>query len=159
MTTENTTTATELDSTTADDTNRPTLGDLPADIAGGANDAPAGDEVRDGDGDGETFPREVVERLRQENGRYRQRAQRADQLAQRLHTELVRGTGRLADPTDLPFDAAHLDDADALAGALDALLESKPHLAARRVAGDVGQGNRGNAAGSFSLLGALKGLT
>ncbi len=52
----------------------------------------------------ETFPREVVEKLRQENGKYRQRAQRADDLARRLHTELVRATGRLADPSDLEFD-------------------------------------------------------
>ena len=32
----------------------------------------------------ETFPREVVEKLRQENGKYRQRAQQADTLAQGL---------------------------------------------------------------------------
>ncbi|MGB6146004.1 MAG: hypothetical protein WBG75_00145, partial [Mycolicibacter algericus] len=44
----------------------------------------------------DTFPREVVEKLRQENGKYRQRAQRTDELAHRLHTELVRATGRLA---------------------------------------------------------------
>ena len=32
----------------------------------------------------ETFDRDYVERLRRENGRYRQRAQRADHYAQRL---------------------------------------------------------------------------
>ena len=52
----------------------------------------------------ETFPREYVEQLRNENARYRQRAQQADELAHRLHVELARATGRLADPTDLPFE-------------------------------------------------------
>lgn len=104
----------------------------------------------------ETFPREVVEKLRQENGKYRQRAGHADALAQRLHTELVRATGRLADPADLPFDAEHLDDPEKLTAAVDELLTAKPHLAARRPAGDIGQGNRGGAAEPFSLLGLLK---
>ena len=67
----------------------------------------------------ETFPRDYVEQLRQENGKYRQRAQKADAYAQRLHTELVRAAGRLADPTDLPFLEEHLDDPDALAVAVD----------------------------------------
>ena len=34
----------------------------------------------------DTFSRDYVEKLRQENGKYRQRAQRADDLAHRLHT-------------------------------------------------------------------------
>jgi hypothetical protein len=104
----------------------------------------------------ETFPREVVERLRQENGKYRQRAQQADELAQRLHVELVKATGRLADPTDLPFDAEHLDNGERLTQAIDELLAAKPHLASRRPSGDIGQGNRGPASGGFSLLGLLK---
>ncbi|MDG4667813.1 hypothetical protein [Mycobacterium sp. 236(2023)] len=117
------------------------------------------DAADTGDGDGETFPRSVVERLRQENGRYRQRAQQADAYAQRLHTELVRATGRLADPSDLPFDAEHLDDAETLTAAIDALLTDKPHLASRRPAGDIGQGNRGGSSEPFSLLGTLKSMT
>ncbi|CCK58951.1 hypothetical protein [Mycobacterium canetti] len=88
----------------------------------------------------ETFPRSYVQELRQENGRYRQRAQQADAYAQRLHTELVRATGRLADPTDLPFNAEHLDDADKLTAAIDDLLSRKPHLVNRRPVGDIGQG-------------------
>lgn len=106
--------------------------------------------------DAETFPREYVEKLRTENGKYRQRAGEADTLAQRLHTELVRATGKLADPTDLSFDAEHLADPDKLAGAINELLEAKPHLATRRPSGDIGQGQRGPATGSFSLLGMLK---
>ncbi|TDK91548.1 hypothetical protein EI067_22880 [Mycobacterium paragordonae] len=88
----------------------------------------------------DTFPRSYVEELRQENGKYRQRAQQADAYGRRLHTELVRATGRLADPTDLPFNAEHLDDADKLANAVSQLLERKPHLANRRPVGDIGQG-------------------
>lgn len=104
----------------------------------------------------DTFPRAVVEKLRQENGKYRQRAQQSDTLARRLHTELVRATGRLADPTDLAFDEGHLDDPDALAAAVEELLDRKPHLAARRPSGDIGQGQRGPASAGFSLLSALK---
>ncbi len=53
-------------------------------------------------------------------------------------------TGRLADATDLAVDDAlfgedGLPDADKVTVALDELLASKPHLAARRVSGDVGQ--------------------
>ncbi|RUP03029.1 MAG: hypothetical protein EKK34_22085 [Mycobacterium sp.] len=124
-----------------------------------ATDAAADDGDQNPDDDAEVFPRSVVEKLRQENGRYRQRAQQADALAQRLHTELVRATGRLADPADLPFDAEHLDDADSLTAAIDALLTDKPHLASRRPSGDIGQGARGPASGSFSLLDTLKSLT
>jgi hypothetical protein len=107
----------------------------------------------------DTFPRAVVEDLRRENAKYRERANESDSLAKRLHTELVRATGRLADPTDLPFDISHLEDADSLSTAIDALLTSKPHLASRRPAGDVGQGQRGTSAEPFSLLGLLKSHT
>ena len=107
----------------------------------------------------EMFPRKVVEDLRQENGKYRQRAQQADALAQRLHTEIVRATGRLADPTDLPFDEDHLADADKMVAAIDDLLTSKPHLASRKPVGDIGQGNRGSAAPSMGLLDLLKSHT
>lgn len=107
------------------------------------------------DDDAETFPRSYVERLRRENQRYRDQAGHADDYARRLHTEIVRATGRLADPTDVEFDAEHLADADQLDAAITALLDAKPHLAARRPAGDIGQGNRGTP-GTFSLLDTLK---
>jgi hypothetical protein len=67
--------------------------------------------------DADTFPRSYVERLRRESAGYRERAQTADTYAKRLHLELVRATGRLADPTDLEFDEKHLDDPDALVAA------------------------------------------
>ncbi|SLL01463.1 Uncharacterised protein [Mycobacteroides abscessus subsp. abscessus] len=111
------------------------------------------------DAEADTFPRQVVEDLRRENGKYRQRAQQADTYAARLHAELVRATGKLADPTDLPFDAEHLDDPEKMVAAIDELLEAKPHLASRRPTGDIGQGQRGPESSSFSLLDTLKSLT
>lgn len=110
------------------------------DASSDAEDADTEDGDDDGDGDGERFSRSYVEKLRRENQRYRERAAEADGLAQRLHTALVAATGRLADPSDLDFDAAHLDDTDALTAAVDDLLTRKPHLASRRPVGDIGQG-------------------
>ncbi len=116
--------------------------------AKGVADLPQGEDTEgvaaeatpDTDDEPETFPRSYVEELRQENGKYRQRAQKSEGYAQRLHTELVKATGKLADPTDMPFDEAHLDDPDKLAAAIDDLLAKKPHLASRRPSGDIGQG-------------------
>lgn len=133
---------------------------------GVSNATPEGDipdatpEVSDpkSDPEPETFPRSYVEDLRRENGKYRQRAGEADALATRLHTELVRATGRLADPTDLPFDPDHIADAGKMVAAIDALLEAKPHLAARRITGDIGQGAQGDT-GTVSLIDILRGTT
>ena len=110
----------------------------------------------DSESDPETFPREVVADLRKENAKYRQRAQQADTYAKRLHLEMVKATGRLADPTDLEFDESHLDDPEALTAAVDDLLTRKPHLATRKPSGDIGQGHRGSASAGFSLLDMLK---
>lgn len=88
----------------------------------------------------EAFSRDYVEKLRKESAGYRERAKRADGLAHRLHTSLVAATGKLADPSDLPFDEAHLDSPELLAEAVQSLLTDKPHLASRRPRGDVGQG-------------------
>ncbi|WP_347957091.1 hypothetical protein [Gordonia aichiensis] len=118
------------------------------------------DDVIQDQGTGEepdTFPREYVEKLRQENGRYRQRAQHADELAHRLHRALVAADGRLQDPTDLDYADDHLDeDGSHLREAIDELLARKPHLAARRPIGDVGQGAT-STAGEVNLLGLLGG--
>ncbi|WP_281711784.1 hypothetical protein [Dermacoccus nishinomiyaensis] len=109
--------------------------------------------------DGDTFPREYVERLRAEAAERRTEAREArealEPLQRRLLAALVAGTGRLADPTDLAFDAELLDDDAALGAALDDLLAAKPHLASRRVSGDVGQGRAVGAGSGFSLAGAL----
>lgn len=109
------------------------------------------------DDDADTFSREYVEKLRQENGKYRQRAQRADQLGHRLHRALVTADGRLQDPTDLDYDDEHLtDDGASLTQAIDDLLTRKPHLAARRPTGDVGQGATATTTG-VDLMGILGG--
>lgn len=104
----------------------------------------------------ETFPRSYVEELRQENGRYRQRAARAGDLAAALWTARVEATGRLADPSDLPIpeDGDPLD-VEAVTAAVDHLLERKPHLASRRPRGDVGQGV-GASSTSTDLAGLLR---
>lgn len=108
------------------------------------------------DSNADTFNRAYVEKLRRESAGYRERAQRADELAARLHTALVAATGRMADPTDLAFDSAHLDDEQALANAIDELLTRKPHLASRRPFGDVGQGNRGGTVEPVNLADILR---
>lgn len=104
----------------------------------------------------ETFPREYVEKLRQENGKYRQRAQQADDLARRLHVALVAQTGRLADPEDLPFDEGHLEGAEQLNTAIEDLIARKPHLASRRPRGDVGQGQMSDSHGTVDLAALLR---
>ncbi len=95
----------------------------------------------------ETFDREYVQKLRDEAAGYRVRAKRTDALNARLATAQAALTGKLADPTDLPFTDDLLDDdglvdEDKVRAAIDDLLQRKPHLAARRPTGDVGQGAR-----------------
>ena len=99
---------------------------------------PADEQTVDEDAD--TFPRAYVDKLRKEAADARVKAKDRDEIAARLHTSLVAASGRLADPSDLPFDEAHLSDPDALTAALDELLARKPHLASRRPVGDIGQG-------------------
>lgn len=129
-----TTETTTVDNTEVEPPEDPVVGDTPT------TDTEDTDEDQGDDDEGDTFPRAYVERLRRESAGYRERANNADTYAQRLHTELVRATGKLADPTDIPFDESHLDDPDALAAAVDDLLARKPHLASRRPTGDIGQG-------------------
>ncbi|WP_347956877.1 hypothetical protein [Gordonia aichiensis] len=113
-------------------------------------------DTNENDEEPDTFPREYVEKLRQENGKYRQRAQKADELAHRLHRALVAADGRLQDPTDLDYADDHLADEATLTEAIDDLLKRKPHLAARRPIGDVGQGAT-TTPGEVNLLGILGG--
>lgn len=114
------------------------------------------EETVEVDESADTFPRAYVEDLRAESAKYRTDAKEArealEPLQQRLFSVLVEKTGRLADPSDLAFNAALLDEG--LDAAIDALLATKPHLASRRVAGDVGQG-AGEPVDSFSLAGLL----
>lgn len=106
--------------------------------------------------DAETFPKTYVDKLRQEAADHRVKAKDRDELAGRLHTSLVAATGRLADPSDLPFDEAHLSGTDALNSAIDDLLSRKPHLASRRPSGQIGQGPRTTDPGSVDLAAILR---
>lgn len=105
----------------------------------------------------DTFPRSVVEDLRKEAAKYRDRAKAADELREALWQARVAATGRLADPTDLalPEDADPLDP-EQVNAAVDALLARKPHLAARAVAGPVGAGEAGQNTDYVDLAGILR---
>lgn len=120
--------------------------------AGESHEAPDGVGTEDG---AETFPRDYVVKLRDENAKYRQRAADRDTVAERLHTALVAATGRLQDPSDLPFDNDHIDAPDKMVEAIDQLLQAKPHLASRKPSGDIGQG-ASVSSDTFSLVGALR---
>lgn len=108
----------------------------------------------EGGDQGKTFDAEYVGKLRDEAAGHRSKLRDREQAMHRL---LVEQTGRLADPADLAFDAAHLDDAEALGAAIDALLAAKPHLRARQFGG-VEQGPTGKPTAEVDLLGTLRGM-
>lgn len=87
------------------------------------DDTPAG-----GDDEISQLRNEAAKRRRQRN----EERDRADALGRRLFTELVRSTGILIDPDDMPFNPELLEDLDALKTAAEEYAESKPHLKARR---------------------------
>lgn len=116
--------------------------------------------------EGDTFPREYVEKLRDEAAKHRTARKEAEDrataaeaavtgLQEQVFRFRVEQTGKLADATDLVFDAALLESDEALTGAIDELLASKPHLASRRVSGDAGQGAGEPNPGGVSLAGLL----
>lgn len=105
---------------------------------------------------------EALSKVRREAKNLRERLKaaesRVDELARRLHTELTRASGKLADPSDLEFSFDNLDSPEALTAALDGLLEVKPHLRSRiPAAANVGQGakNQGQPVGLLSHLKSL----
>jgi hypothetical protein len=101
------------------------------------------------------FTREYVEGLRADVGRYRTRA---NAYAKRLHTELVKQTGRLADPDLVEFNEEHLSDPEKLTATIDSILEEKPYAKSRRVQGDVDQGKRGDDPESTDILSVIRTL-
>lgn len=116
---------------------------------------------------GDTFPREYVTKLRNESKSHRDRAKAAEERAdtaeknldaalRQLWTFKVTSTGKLADPTDLPFDPGLLADDEKLNAAIDDLVSRKPHLKARKVSGPVGQGITGDKAERFNLIDAMR---
>lgn len=101
------------------------------------------------------FDLPYVQKLRDESAKYRQRAAKADELGQRLHTALVAASGRLQDASDLPFSPEHLEAPEALEQAIEALLAAKPHLASRKPSGFIPQGATAVSAAP-SLAGLLR---
>ena len=100
---------------------------------------PADDDTEQDDDGSDSTP---LQRARRDAAKYRRRLRdtesRLESLQRELFTARVRATGRLADPTDMPFDPELLDSDDGLTEAIDALTEAKPHLKARAF-GDIGQ--------------------
>lgn len=144
------------DAPAPEDTEDPEPGD---DTEGAEEPADEDDQDPDDTGEPETFSRAYVEKLRKESARYRERAKRTDELAHRLHSALVAADGRLADPEDLPYDEAHLEDPEALQAAVTALVRAKPGLRARKFTGDIGGGERGTKnPGGVDLLQIMRGL-
>jgi hypothetical protein len=128
---------------------------------GGSNPDDTAPEVEQGDELRQTFDREYVEKLRRSEAGYRQRARRADALGAALVTSYAELTGKLADPTDLPYSDELCDEHGVpveakVRAAVDELLARKPHLASRRPAGDVGQGARPGEPDGVSLAGLLR---
>lgn len=102
--------------------------------------------------EGDTFPREYVERLRAESAANRTRAK---DLATELHALRVEKLGVLADPTDLPYTDG-LDTLEAVQAAAEELIQRKPHLKARRVAGNIGQHQQTDGPAPVSLMGMMR---
>lgn len=108
--------------------------------------------------DDKTYPAEIVRKLRKESANYRGRAKtaeaRVEELGRALFTARVEATGKVASAAEIPYDADILDDPDAISQAVDDALAKRPYIKARRVSGDVGQGDRGKptAPADFSLL-------
>lgn len=123
--------------------------DAPEEATQVGDNADTDDGTDDGtDDDGQTYPASVVKGLRKEAASYRERSKTAEarvtDLEQKLFAVQVDATGRLASATDLSFDAALVDDDEALNAAIDELLAERPHYAkARRPAGNLGQGELG----------------
>ena len=115
----------------------------PADEVDGSS-APA-DEV-----DGSSAPADEVAALRAEAAKYRrQRSElrdKVDTLQRRLFTELVRATGLMIDPEDMPVDAELLDAPEELQQRVQQYVEKKPHLR-RRAFPQVGLHDRGQPTG------------
>jgi hypothetical protein len=128
------------------------------------NENDEGDAKEPKAGEDGRYDADVVASLRDENARRRVEAKEGEDAFWTLATEGVALRERLlaaevtatagavladaddltknVEPSELLGDDG-LPDRDKIAKAAEALAESKPHLKARRVAGDIGQGARG----------------
>jgi len=119
-------------------------------------------EANAAEAEASVFDATYVAKLRAEAADNRIKAKRSDDLARQVVRAMARADGRLIDAEDLAFDQAFLDDdglvdSDRVVGAIDQLIERKPHLAARRPEGTIGQGARPEPE-QATLLGILNSL-
>lgn len=111
---------------------------------------------------GKTFDYDYVKSLRDESQNYRTQLREQQGTEKELRASLwatkLAAMGKLADPTDLPMpDDADPTDDDAMSAAVEDLLSRKPHLAARRARGDIGQHETPDSDDdTFSLLGTMQ---
>lgn len=121
---------------------------------------PADDASGVEDDKGTKFDLKYVEKLRKEAGDNRVKAKEQeetiDKLQRRLFLNEVKGLGKLADPTDLPYDAELVDDPDKLKEAVDDLLARKPHLGRRVPNGDAGLGVGSEHSSGVDILGMMR---
>lgn len=129
----------------------------PVDDGGDAGAPPDGDQGTEQ----ETFPREYVEKLREEAAAHRTKAKRAEDAETLLRTLAIADAtrGLLTDPTDLQWsDDLAGDDGwpapEKITAAAEALVSTKPHLG--RPSGDIGQGRHSETDDGVSLAALLK---
>lgn len=134
--------------------------DTPDEQENGSEEQPEGSTDDSGD-DAETFPREYVEKLRQENADQRLKAKRSDELEQALRTAVIASATSkiLVDPQDLPWtdelaDENGFPNPEEIRKAASALVVERPHLG--RIQGSAGQGFRGESSDSVDLAGLLR---
>lgn len=125
------------------------------------NEQPPADDASGVEEDKDTkFDLKYVEKLRKEAGDNRVKAKEQeetiDKLKRRLFLNEVKGLGKLADPTDLPYDAELVDDPDKLKEAVDDLLARKPHLGRRVPNGDAGLGVGSEHSSGVDILGMMR---
>ena len=84
----------------------------------------------------QSFSRDYVQSLRSESAGYRKRMQRAERELFRMKVD---ATGLIVAADEVPFDAALLDDDDALTQQVEEIVTAKPYLKRRSATGNIGQ--------------------
>lgn len=108
----------------------------------------------------QTFDRDYVEKLRSKSASYRLRMKDAESqvstLQRQLFTERLQRLDMVVDPDAVPYDPALLEDEQTLVDAIEELLQSKPYLRKRKVAGNIGQHTSQDGPAPVSLLSVLR---
>src|SRR5690625_542652 len=108
-----------------------------------------------------TKPRSHGKRLRERsNGdrlQLRERESEVETLQRQLFAERLQRLDLVIDHDAVPFNAALLDDDDALEEHIEGLLADKPYLRKRKVSGNIGQHSSNGVGGSsVSLMDKLR---